>query len=211
MGAFATTYRGWAGYDGARDTSRDLGRPPGQQGLYNSATTTSVANGVVDKYLHTVGRTPQVMALTPPLSPQTHGRYSVRFRSGVAPGYKVAWLLWPASNDWQEGEIDFPEGPVGGDIQGYAHDTTGDPSRNVWSVRTGVSMTQWHIATIEWMPERITFDLDGYTWTTTDPQAIPTHPMRWVLQTETELNRRAPDRAVSGHVYIDWVAVWARA
>jgi beta-glucanase (GH16 family) len=72
-------------------------------------------------------------------------------------------------------------------------------------------MTQWHIATIEWMPERITFDLDGYTWTTTDPQAIPTHPMRWVLQTETELNRRAPDRAVSGHVYIDWVAVWARA
>src|SRR4051812_38767480 len=28
LGGFATEYPGWAGYDGARDTSRDLGRDP---------------------------------------------------------------------------------------------------------------------------------------------------------------------------------------
>jgi hypothetical protein len=31
--------------------------------------------------------------------------------------------------------------------------------------------------------------------------------MRWVLQTETNAFS-LPDPAVSGHVYIDWVAAW---
>ncbi len=69
----------------------------------------------------------------------------------------------------------------------------------------------WHTATIEWTPERITFNLDGQTWTTTDPEVIPTDSMRWVLQTETLLTDTAPDPAVSGHVEIDWVAARRRA
>ncbi|WP_228395090.1 glycoside hydrolase family 16 protein, partial [Modestobacter roseus] len=202
LGSFARDYRGWAGYDGARDTSKN--------GQYNSAATTSVSGGILDKHLHSTGSGAQVMALTPPIASQTYGRYAVRFRMDQVPGYKVAWLLWPASDNWAEGEIDFPEGSVGGKAHGYSHDVNGNPSRNAWYMDSGMSMTSWRTAVIEWTPDSVTFAMDGKTWTTTDRSAIPTDPMRWVLQTETELSGGAPARGASGHVQIDWVAAWKR-
>ena len=216
LGDFATTYPGWAAYDGARDTSRDLGRPATTQGRYDSATTTTVHHGVADVRLHTADGTPQVMALSPTAdgdwwAGQLYGRYAVRFRSDPVPGYKVAWLLWPSSDDWTEGEVDFPEGALGEEIEGNAHDVTGDPEANAWHVDTGTTMDQWHTAVIEWTPERLTFLLDDQSWTTTDPQAVPRDPMRWVLQTETELGTTAPPADADGHVQIDWVAVWRPA
>lgn len=216
LGDFATRYPGWAGYDGATDTSRDYGRPSGSRGRYDSRTTATVADGVLDVHVHTRDGTPQVMALTPTTDGEwwdgrLHGRYSVRFRADRVPGYKVAWLLWPTSDDWTEGEVDFPEGDLGEDIDGNAHDVTGDPAENAWSIETGTSMQEWHTATIEWAPGRLTFQLDDREWTTTDPRAVPVDPMRWVLQTETQLSDLPPDPGAAGHVQIDWVAVWAPA
>jgi hypothetical protein len=216
LGSFAQNYRGWAGYDTWRDTSRSLGRPTVSQGVYNSATTTSVHAGVLDEFLHTDGQTPQVIALTPAFdgrsnSSQTYGRYAVRFRADTIPGYTLAWLLWPDSDDWAEGELDFPEGKPGGTIMGYAHDTTGNPSKNAWYADTGTTMTDWHTAVIEWTPTRLTYALDGRSWSTTNSTAIPTTPMHWVLQTETQLSSTAPDPTVSGHVQIDWLAAWQMA
>lgn len=180
--------------------------------MYNSATTTTVQDSVLHEHLYTAGSTPQVMALTPPLSSggQLYGRYAVRFKSDVVPGYKLAWLLWPSSDDWSQGEVDFPEGDAGGEISGYAHDTTGQPSRNAWYLNTGKPMTSWHTAVIEWSPDKLTFILDGIAHSTTDPKAIPTHKMGWVLQTETQLSAEAPSPSVSGTVSIDWVAAWTR-
>ncbi|MFW3172999.1 glycoside hydrolase family 16 protein [Geodermatophilus sp. CPCC 206100] len=216
LGEFADVYPGWADYDGARDTSRDLGRRESHQGLYSSDTTTTVQDGVVDVRVHTADGTPQVMALTPPPNDawensQVHGRYSVRFRTDEVPGYKVAWLLWPSSDDWSEGEIDFPEGSLGQDIIGNSHDVTGDPSVNAFSINTDRTMADWHTATIEWEPGRVTFRLDDRSWTTTEADAIPVDPMRWVLQIETELSAEAPPEDAEGHVLIDWVAAWRPA
>ena len=213
LGRFAAAYPGWAQYDGLRDTSRDLGRPAASQGRYSSATTTTVHDGVVDIFVHTAHGTPNVVALTPPGATtwdggQLYGRYSVRFRADEVPGFKVAWLLWPTSDDWSDGEIDFPEGGLGDTINGYSHDVAGAPSTNAWAITTDTSMTDWHIATIEWTRDRLTFVLDKTCWTTTDSDAIPTVPMRWVLQTETELGRTPPHPAASGHVQVDWVRVW---
>ena len=203
LGSFASTYRGWAGYDGGTDTSGN--------GRYNSATTTSVHDGLLDKYLHSDGSSAQVMALTPPIASQTYGRYAVRFKMDQVPGYKVAWLLWPASDNWTQGELDFPEGSVGGKASGFAHDTSGNPSNNVWSVDTGMATTDWHTAVIEWAPGSLTYTMDGKSWTTNNARAIPTNPMRWVLQTETELEGGRPNAGSAGHIYIDWVATWARS
>lgn len=213
IGSFAQTYPGWAKYDSWRDTSRDLGRPRVAQGRYDSATTTTVQGGILDVFVRTVGRTPQVMALTPPIAGeqgggQAYGRYAVRFRTDEVPGYKVAWLLWPASDTWQEGEINFPEGNLGGPIHGYSHDVSGNPSHNAWIVETNAPMTEWHTAVIEWTPERLTYSLDGRAWSTTDALAIPRDPMNWILQVETQLSSSPPDPDASGHVYIDWVAAW---
>ena len=216
LGEFADVYPGWAQYDGYRDTSRDLGRDQRHQGVYDSATTTTVQDGLVDVHVHTKDGTPQVMALTPTpdgeaWNGQLYGRYSVRFRADDVPGYKIAWLLWPVSDDWVEGEIDFPEGQLGGKIVANSHDVTGDPSVNAFSRGTGVTMDDWHTATIEWSPSRVAFVLDDRRWTTSEPDAIPTTPMRWVLQIETELSSEPPPADEEGHVQIDWVAAWSAA
>jgi hypothetical protein len=210
LGHFASVYPGWAGYDGWHDTTG--------HGLYDSATTTSVHDGVVDQFLHSDGKTAQVTALTP-RSPhgsrleQTYGRYAVRFRADNLPGYKLAALLWPSSGDWNQGEIDFPEANLDRDIRGYSHDVTGQPVRNAFVVKTGALPTDWHTAVTEWTPDHITFTLDGMSWSTTDGHALPTQRMVWVLHTETQTYPVpvVPDAKVSGHVLIDWVAAWSRA
>jgi hypothetical protein len=203
LGSFEDVYTDWARYDGSTDTSGN--------GTYNSDLTASVQDGVMRKNLHTAGGTAQVMALTPPIEGQTFGRYAVRFRMDQVPGYKIAWLLWPSSGDWSEGEIDFPEGSVGDRAWGFTHNTTGSPSDNVFALDTQTPTTEWHTAVIEWTPDRITFQLDDKSWSTTDRTGIPTTAMDWVLQTETELEGGAPDPGVSGGVYVDWVAAWRMA
>lgn len=201
-GQFSSVYPGWADYDGGHDTSG--------HGIYDSAATTSVSGGVLDEYLHTEGGVARAMALTPPAggSHQTYGRYAVRFRSDLLPGYKIAWLLWPTNDNWAQGELDFPEADLDHTIEGFAHDVTGSPERNAWVVSTGTTMTSWHTAVMEWTPSGLTYTLDGQSWHTSDPSAIPRGPMNWVLQTETAENGAAPAASVSGHVSIDWVAAW---
>ncbi|BDI22279.1 glycoside hydrolase family 16 protein [Herbiconiux sp. L3-i23] len=214
LGTFASRYPGFASYDGSLDTSAREGRPQGQAGLYSSSTTTTAHDGLFDCYLHTRGVTPQVCALTPSLDGgwwegQMYGRYSVRFKTDYLPGYKIAWLLWPSSDDWSDGEIDFPETELDGTIKGASHDVFGSPQDNAYYVDTEQTTQSWHTATIEWRPGSLTFILDGQSWTTTDPSALPTKPMRWTLQTETHLIAPAPAPEVAGHVYIDWIAAYA--
>jgi hypothetical protein len=203
LGQFSSVYKGWAGYDGAHDTSG--------HGTYDSGATTTVQGGVLDEYLHSAGGSPRVMALTPPTAGknQTYGRYAVRFRSDLISGYKIAWLLWPSNDDWSQGELDFPEADLDQTIQGYAHDVTGSPSRNAWDVSTGASMTAWHTAVLEWSPAGLTYTLDGQSWHTSDTSAIPRNPMDWVLQAETSESGAAPNSSSAGHINIDWVAAWA--
>jgi hypothetical protein len=213
LGGFASAYPGWSAYDGTTDTSRTLGRPWGEQGLWDSSTTSTVHDGEFDCFLHTAQNgPPQVCTLTPTLNGlwwggQMYGRYSVRFRADQVPGYKVAWLLWPQSNQWPQGEIDFPEGDLTGPITGSSHSVDGDPNQVAWKVDTGVPMGGWHVATIEWTPGRLRYILDGKVWSTTDPSALPSHPMFWALQTETQLSAVPPPADAAGHVQIDWVTI----
>lgn len=217
LGQFASVYPGYSGYDGGRDTSRNLGRALSQQGTYSSDTTTTAHDGLFDCLLHTDGGTPQVCALTPqlgavPWTGQMYGRYSVRFKVDNTPGYKIAWLLWPQSDQWSDGEIDFPEADLNSTITGTSHDVTGTPSRNAWWLDTGTAVSgSWHTATIEWVPGKLTYVLDGKSWSTTSPDALPTQPMRWVLQAETQLSAQAPSPSASGHILIDWIAAYRYA
>lgn len=212
LGRFAGRYPGWAGYDGNTDTSRENGRPLAEQGHWSSSTTTTVHDGVLDCRLHTRGVTPQICAITPTSTGRwwegrRYGKYVVRFRADRTPAYKIAWLLWPRSDDWSEGEVDFPEGSLSGTITGAAH-KVGAPE---WTPRyfdTGTTMTGWHTATIAWRPGRLTFRLDDRTWTTTRRSVLPTTPMRWALQAETRLSRKPPARSTIGHIEIDWVAAY---
>ena len=63
---------------------------------------------------------------------------------------------------------------------------------------------QGRTVTLEWSPGRITYLLDGRTVGTTT-SSVPSRPMRWILQTES--NGSTPNPAVAGHVLIDWVTI----
>lgn len=214
LGQFGTVYGSeWTGYDGAEDTSRNLGRPVGQRGVYDTTQTVTVHDSVLDIHLHYDGSF-WCAALEPiGWTGQTYGRYAARFRAeGTSnlTGYKTAWLLWPASGQWVEGEIDFPEGDLNGTIHGFSHQVDGDPNINAYSVSTSETYDDWHVAVIEWRPGSLTFIMDGVTLgSTTDSSAIPYTPMVWVLQTETWLSATAPPTTSEGNVYIDWLAQWS--
>ena len=63
-------------------------------------------------------------------------------------------------------------------------------------------------AAVEWMPGSIKFYLDG-NLIGTSTKYVPSHPMHWVLQTETTLDGYVPADSVAGHVQIDWAVAYA--
>jgi beta-glucanase (GH16 family) len=206
-GQFPTAVAGkWAAYnDGWKDTSKF--------GTYMPSKVVSVHNGVMDLNVRTENGVSMVAApiaqINGPGQPegQLYGRYSVRFKSDVIPGYKIAWLLWPDSYDWNDGEIDFPEASLDGTVWAFTHHRN-DPTSQDW-FSSASTVNAWHTATIEWHPNYVRFLLDGaVVGTSTDASKIPNIPMHWVLQTETELNSYAPAANVAGHLLIDWVSVY---
>ncbi|GAA2019831.1 hypothetical protein GCM10009818_36770 [Nakamurella flavida] len=193
----------WTSYDGFPDTF-------GHADYTNDIIT--VRNGVLDEYLHTnaEGRA-QAAAPVPYVSEkwagQTYGRFSVRFRADPLQGFGTGWLLWPDSDKWDEGEMDFPEGRLDGQISGYNH-CIGNPRKICGQVHTGVTYTDWHTATIEWLPGKLSYYLDGALMESYTDN-VPDTPFHWVLQTGTRAV--APDPDVAGHVEIDWVAIYTPA
>lgn len=213
-GSWSSVYANtWKAYpEPWKDTSK--------HGIYSPDRTLSTSGGVLDMYIHSEGGQPYVAAPQPRINGakgargQTYGRYSVRFRvPKPIPGYKTAWLLWPDSNKSAEGEIDFPEGDLsqGSTIHAFAHDVNGTHAHTPFYANAKKTYDDWHVATIEWLPSGVTYYLDGVDLGTAPKSGTPQTSMHWVLQTETALGGKAPSTAVSGHVEVDWVAVWKRA
>jgi hypothetical protein len=196
------------GYDGFTDTSK--------KGLYAPDKVLSVSNGSLNYYLHTENGTPLVA--TPVLNDyagQKYGRYSVRFRSDTMPGYKIAFLLWPSSDDWNEGEIDWPEGSLGEKMR-PASAVPGtynngsmlfQPEKEYF---TPTDSSDWHTATTEWTPTGVKFYWDGQLVAQTD-KAVPQTNFRWTLQAETELTGSKPDAKVAGNLQVDWATSYSYA
>jgi len=212
-----------------RDTTGQRTNNPEIGGWYHPRKTVSVKDGVLDVWLRSKNIDNADKNLVAAILPRIHGgnarfakgqlygRYAVRFRADMVKGYKTAWLLWPDSGVHpRDGEIDFPEGNLTGDIQGYMHwqnAVSGD--QQYWAL-SGQSYYNWHTAVIEWEPGRVAFYLDGELLTNASGgksewfDKIPNTPMHWVIQTETRLDNEQPTTADQGHVEIDWVAVWKK-
>jgi len=212
LGSFPTSSyaRRFFAYTGGTDTFG--------HGRYDAKRVNSVSGGALDWYLHKENGQPYVSALVPVVPTtgwgQRYGRYSVRYKSDVVPGYKMAFLLWPDTNNWAEGEIDFPE--VGSLESGnalYANVfpkgdiASGYPGASVgFTTETAAADSGWHTAVIEWSPANITFALDGTTLGTIT-ERVPDTLMHLVLQVETAIDAPAPASDVAGHVQVDAVRV----
>lgn len=211
LGSFPAAVSGqWTAYpDGWTDTSH--------HGTYEPSKVVSIQNGVMNLYLHTENGV-HMVAAPEPLIPgatgaeggQLYGRYAMRFRADLVPGYKTAWLLWPDSENWADGEIDFPEGNLTGTISAFMHHKGAPTQQDAYS--TGATYGQWHTAVVEWTPQAVTFSLDGMViGRSTNTASIPSSPMHWVLQTETQLSGGAPSNSAAGSVQIDWVTAYRRS
>ncbi|WP_411374057.1 glycoside hydrolase family 16 protein [Arthrobacter sp. MPF02] len=202
--------------DGTPDTAAKQQKKGERTSGYFPSKVLSVHDGLLDMYLHSENGVSMGAAPSPkfagmnqwPYNSQLYGRYSVRFKADSLPGFKVAWLLWPVSKNWpQDGEIDFPEGDLSKVVYAALHGVTSEGHKfDVF--RPEVPFTTWHVATTEWSPGRIEFFLDGKSIGVATSM-VPDKPMRYLLQTESCLTGcPAPD--TRGHVYVDWVSIWAR-
>ena len=205
----------WTAYPSPwNDTSRN--------GMYAPERVVSISDGVLRKDLRSENGQPLVAALQPKLTGvgpggMLYGRYEVRARFDRLPGYKVAWLLWPSGSgaSWPEhGEVDWPEADLGDDFaMGFVHHWGAKTGSDQSHVRADVSLQDWHTYTIEWTPGAdqrglIVLYLDGVPILRVTDR-VPQAPMRWVIQTETQLGGGPPQPGVRGAVEIDWAAAWA--
>ncbi len=207
-----------AGYkDGTPDTAGQIGTSSG----YYPSKVLSVRNGALDWFLHSedgvsmgAAPTPKIPNLSsnpPRANSLLYGRYSVRFRADPLAGFKTAWLLWPDSGVWpRDGEIDFPEGSLNRIIYGAVHYEE-DGADAFEKFDSGQTFTSWHVATLEWMPDRVEFYLDGKSLGVSRV-APPTVPMHFILQTESCLPvPNCPLPETQGHVSLDWISIWVPA
>ena len=198
----------WGDYlDGWPDTTHN--------GRYEPTQVVSIHNGIMNLYLHTAKGVHMVAAPYPKIpgtigSPggTLYGMYEVRFKAQQVKGYKTAWLLWPDSNNHQDGEIDFPEGNLQQNINAFLHHGNSNPKlQNAYP--TPYTYAVWHTATTIWTADAVIFMLDGkLIGESTDKSIIPDKPMHWVLQTETRTGGGPPSDAATANVEIDWVSVW---
>jgi len=192
-------------YDGYKDTSG--------QGLYAPDKVLSVANGNLDFDLHSENGQPLVATILPDgYSAQTTGRVSVRYKTTKTPGYKFVGMMWPSSDDWNQGEIDWPEADLGG-VPRPASAVPGTYSNGAMHFEpeseqfAPTDSTGYHVATTEWDKGAVRFYWDGKLVATTT-KAVPTAPMRVTLQAETSLGGGTTPASSKGSVDIDWISIW---
>ena len=181
-------------------------------GVYRPDEVLSVHDGVLDFRLHTVDGEPATAAVVPRIDGygQTYGRYSVRLRAEAVHGFKLAFLLWPDSEQWPaDGEIDFPDADLDGELGAFLHHP--DPAGSKQEFGSDVTFEQWHTATVEWSPGLVRFLLDDVE-VGSSTTGVPDTSMHFVLQTETSLAAAddpsaAPASHAQAHVFVDWLSI----
>jgi Glycosyl hydrolases family 16 len=172
--------------------------------------TASIADGMLNIFLHTEGGACLGANFVPVLPPMLYGRYSLRFRADNVPGYKMVATLWPTNN--ASGEIDFPEGDLPLTMHGALHQTAGGTPW--WNFDSTTTFPTWHTATVEWTPTAVTYILDGSILGTFNAPAypIPQTPMYLSFRGASILGSpTGPSASAAGNVQIDWVTQYSYA
>jgi hypothetical protein len=172
--------------------------------------TASIADGMLNIFLHTQGGVCLGANFVPVLRPMRYGRYSIRFRADKVPGYKMVATLWPTNN--ASGEIDFPEGDLPSTMHGALHRVAG--GKPWWDFYSTTTFPTWHTATLDWTPTAVTYILDGSILGRFNAPTypIPRTPMYLSFRGASILGSptRPPARA-AGNVQIDWVTQYSYA
>lgn len=207
VGSVLATYPAMSSYASGADTSG--------YGTYAPNKVLSVHDSLLDFHVRTEDGERLVAAVLPDdYAPHTHGRASIRYRADSIRGYKFVGLFWPSSDDWDDGEIDWPEGDLDAKTR-PASAVAG--SRSFWtrtmkfvpeeSKYASTDQTDFHVATTEWTADAIRFYWDDDMVAEVNT-GIPTKPMRFTLQAETWIDKGRPPSDADGHIEVDWVVIY---
>jgi beta-glucanase (GH16 family) len=149
---------------------------------------------------------------------RTYGRWEIRFRADAGAGYAPVVLLWPKGRWPDDGEIDLAE--VGNPQRHGAGEFLHLGVRNRFigkHIPSTVDFTRWHTIAVDWLPDHITFWLDGKAlWTvkhaTGNADYIPSTPLHLALQNDAgcdtgcKTDQNTPAQVVMD---VDWIKVYA--
>ncbi len=188
-GAFAKQYRNsWQPY------------PDGMSNMYWSGRQISAANGVMDVVLD--GKHGAAGTFGTPSGAWDHrgGKFSVRAKAVGGDGNGAAFMLWPTSNVWKDGEIDYPEANFDETPMSHQHSMKAGKEMTATSQTTRVSWRDWHVYSVEWIPgKNVKYLLDGKVISTV-VWDVPKTAHRYMFQTG--------NWGKAGHLYIDWVSTY---
>lgn len=218
-GGFRSAYPGVASYaeeQGDTETSKTGGK-------YSTNKTVSVVNSVLTVNQRIISGVPYgAMILADNYAAHLYGRAQFRSRqtdvAGLG-GFKFVPLWWPSSNSWNDGEIDWPEAdngltprPATASVPPtYKNPPTNDARRFYpeATVMADFDTTQWHVYTVDWAPDAISFYQDGnIVARMANPLGIPTTSMRFGFQMETWIGEGPVPAGAIGKVEVDWVAIY---
>lgn len=128
---------------------------------------------------------------------QQYGKYSERFRVVRAdPGFKSAHLFYDGGE-----EIDYPEGDWPGRFSGFVH-----PNQTFVDARGQFS--EWNTTSIEWVPGKISFFLNGKLIKTVTKNI--TKPRAWIWQNESSIEGPYAKPGASAEIQTTWATCYAR-
>jgi beta-glucanase (GH16 family) len=147
---------------------------------------------------------------------QTYGRWEFRARTDKGRGRGSAILLWPDSLDKAaDGELDMMEVPR--EDRSQAHFVIHYSAQNkLAGNKVSGDFSQWHTFAMDWLPDRITWYVDGVKqFETFDKNVIPTSSMHLAIQLDMGPYEEwilAADETTPAEVSleVDWVRVYAR-
>jgi hypothetical protein len=189
-GVFSKTYaKSWQPY------------PDGTGGMYYSSTQISAHDGYMDVKLD--GKHGSAGTFGTPTGAWGHkgGKFIVRAKALGGNGNGAAFMLWPSSDKWSDGEIDYPEADFDQKPMLHHHSMTPGQEATTTSMSTGVTWRSWHTYSIDWVPGKsVSYRLDGKVIKTITKH-VPKTAHRYMFQ--------VGNWGASGHLCIDWVATYA--
>lgn len=144
---------------------------------------------------------------------QKYGKWEVRLRADRGEGYSPVVLLWPDTEKWpDDGEVDVIEAPPTDRQSGASFLHNGQNDDKIQR-KEYFDWTQWHVVSVEWLPDRVTVAVDGVDqWHVFDPKYIPsTSSMHLTLQNDqgAEFSApRTPSTPARVTMYVDWIKVY---
>jgi len=188
---------------------------------YDANKTVSVANGylTIDLFTDSHGQAYSA-ALMPELNgghvSQAYGRWVMKWKAvpygAGAQGWGWASLLWPDSNVWADGEVDWPEIYGGSpNVLGYNHCVTATGREafekcgiNVNTLRPWLNT--WHETSVNWSPSKLELWMDGKLYASTSGVNVPTAVLHQVIQSGSA-SWTAPCPSCAVKINIDFVRI----